>query len=272
MFLKLLKHDLISLKNSFFILFIITVCVAVIAPFLVYSLYKYSITGEEGLGIAYLLIFGIYSLVLLFVGIVVILFLINAVRFFKNSFFSSQGYLTLTLPISTTKNVLSKLLAIVIWALAFLLVACISFFISMIILNVLLVNDSSSDISVWESIQQMFIDMFDNSYFEGATASSIIAFILRIFNLIISPILTLSLMLFIITLGNIKPFKKHSVLASILFAIVIYFAISIGSTNIATYIEDGIVENVVILLLETALTILSVFGIVKLIDHKVEIS
>lgn len=272
MFLKLLKHDLISLKNSFFILFIITVCVAVIAPFLVYSLYKYSMSGNDGIGLSYLLLFGIYSLVLLFIIVVAILFLINAVRFFKNSFFSSQGYLTLTLPISTSKNVISKLLAIIIWAIAFSLVAYISFFIAMIILDVLLVNDSSSTVTTWESIQQMFQSIFDTSSFEGANATDIIAFILKIFVIIISPILSLVLMLLIITLGNIKPFKKHSVLSSILFAIVIYFAISIGSTNIATYITDSIVKYVVILLLEIALTILGVFGIVKLIDHKVEIS
>ncbi len=273
MFLKLLKHDLISLKNSFLILFIITICVGLIAPFLVFSMYKFSISTNEDIGLGLILIFGIYALILVYIMIASVLFIVNAVRFFRNSFFSSQGYLTLTLPISTTKNVISKLLSIVIWAIGFFLVAYVSFFVSMAILNILLIQDSGSDVSIWQSIEDVFKTIFNNtSSFENMSVKEVFTTILAVFLMIDTPILTLVLMLFVITLGNIKPFKKHAVLSSILFAILIYFTVSIGSTNLATYISDDLIRSIVILLLEIALVILGTFGIVKLIDHKVEIS
>lgn len=266
MFLKLLKHDLISLKNSFFILFIITICVGLIAPFLIFSIYKFALSSEEVLTIGYILLFGIYSLVICFILVIIILYIINSVRFFKQSFFSSQGYLTLTLPISTGKNVISKLLSIILWGIAFTLVGIVSLFISALILNTLIAYNEGADVSIFTEIKNFFTPSTNIDMRQVGIN------ILSAFSSFFTSILMLCGILLVITLGNVKPFKNHPVFFSIIFAIGLFFIYSIGITNINTLIPDLIIMNIINILLELAFIILGVFLIVKLIDNKVEIS
>ncbi len=266
MFLKLLKHDLISLKNSFFILFIITICIACIAPFLIFSIYKLSLSSEVNLTISYMLLFGIYSLIGCFILVIITLYIINSIRFFKQSFFSSQGYLTLTLPISTGKNVISKLLSIIIWGIAFTVVGVVSLFFSALILNTLIGHSEGVDVSIFTQIKNFFTPS-SNIDIRQVTIN-----ILSSFSSFFSSILMLCAILFVITLGNVKPFKNHSVFFSIVFAIGLFFIYSIGITNINRLFSDLIIMNIINILLELAFIILGVFLIVKLIDNKVEIS
>jgi len=265
MFLKLFKHDFIDLKNSFFTLFLIVGIVSFTVPFFYELLVEgilANLTGDpQGYGSVVLLMLG--WLLMNFFYIVEILFIVVTLRNFARCFYGQEGYFTLTLPISTGKNVLSKILAMIVWGLMFILIALIGLTVSIcIVISVSKYLDFNSVIEVLKSIK--ITDFSPNETW---------SLIYTITEGLISQILSLAVILFAMTLAHIKPFNKHSVLFTILFllgftiAAIVYFAISFSSTDASV----TLIMQIVTLSLTIAFIPLFILGTIKLIDKKVEI-
>lgn len=72
--------------------------------------------------------FSIFLLTVLFISLIVIT-LMTIIQRFKNNLLSDEGYLMFTLPVSTEKLILSKLITAVLWGFASLIIAALSFLI-----------------------------------------------------------------------------------------------------------------------------------------------
>ena len=115
MLAKLLKYELKATARWFMPLYAALVLFALISRFLLYNdpFVKNEATGF--LQIVRILSMSVY--VFLFVGIMVVTFVVIIQRFYK-SLLGDEGYLMFTLPVQTWKHIMSKLLIAMLWNLS----------------------------------------------------------------------------------------------------------------------------------------------------------
>ncbi len=120
MFGKLLKHEFKSLGKWYFTLYGIVLSLSVILGIwmksVVYRIDHNANVNTNGLGNTEGLLFGImwFAFMLLIAGLVISTFILVVSRFYKN-IYGRQGYLTMTLPVTSHQIILSKFAAAIMW-------------------------------------------------------------------------------------------------------------------------------------------------------------
>lgn len=131
--LKLLKYELLQTYRNYSLIFLVFLGLCFINPFIA--------NFSEVAGI-------IQVSIIILVAIIYCLMFYNIIKNYNDSMFSEKGYLTLTLPVSSHKIVLSKLFSTLIW----FFIANIIIFIGMFItLSMLFTN-----IGIAEQLWQMY--------------------------------------------------------------------------------------------------------------------
>ena len=122
--LKLLKYELIGSYRQYLLTFLIFLMGCIVLPFVSTGL------GQMLSGFFIIAIFGI-----------AISILVNIILAYHNSMFKKPGYLTLTLPVTSSQVVISKVIGALIWS----TIASIILFIGMGILMFIMTEASISD-------------------------------------------------------------------------------------------------------------------------------
>ncbi|BCI61535.1 hypothetical protein [Solibaculum mannosilyticum] len=152
-------------------------------------------------------------LVLSMVAVIIFTYVVVAVRFFK-SMYSREGYLTMTLPVSSTKLLGAKVIVSLIW-LVLSIVVCVG----MITLLLFLLYSGNTG-SFFTEIANAF----------GTVDISIWAQYIAFFGgmLLMSMILFLSQVFFAITLANTAAFQRYSIVS----AVFLYLGISVVMSSV----------------------------------------
>lgn len=110
MLIKLLKHEYIYIFRKFTPLYLLYLAISLIIRIL-YSIDNISIS-EDSTAIALMTFIIIITIVyfVLFMGLLLIAMIDNVKRF-KTNMFSDEGYLTNTLPVTSSQHILSKIIA-----------------------------------------------------------------------------------------------------------------------------------------------------------------
>ncbi|MBQ9080311.1 MAG: hypothetical protein IJY27_04480 [Clostridia bacterium] len=209
MFSKLLKHDMRSIGRYWWIIAVSTLGLSLVGAFAFRFILETSMNDFEYpvfTILAMLILIGCYLGV---IASVIITEILVFLRFYKN-FFTDEGYLTFTLPVSRKSLLASKTVNAFIWTLAqvFLLLFCIIFIFGTIstpmsegsgIINpVLLVSIGDFFIEAWKSV--------------GAW---VIVYVIEALVMVgLSTLFSISLAHFCITFGSVIA-KKHKLLAAI---------------------------------------------------------
>lgn len=267
--LKLLKHEFKVNRSAF-----LSFYAAVLVLSLLLRLTNFTNIGDDTAGIVVGLLMMIY--VFGIIGCYVYV-MVAIVRAFNKSMFKKQGYLTLTLPVSTSKLVLSKLLMAAFWIIISTIVVFISF--------VIMIPDFTGAMS----------EMGEFLVRYGFDLTLWLTLLLLLFSLFEA----ILLFFFCCTFVNTKYVKGHRLIIGIGVYMVIYFitslvqnvflnnntidalnAVSLTSTyNVDSYLnETAIAVNDVLtsyivpgIVFALIVSVLCFFGIKYLVDKKIEL-
>lgn len=250
--LKLLKYDLISSYRQFFATFAIFLFSCLATPFL--PDYLKNISS----GLLVTAVIGISFAVQ-----------INIALNYNKTLFKKPGYLTLTLPVSTHKIVLSKIISSIIWYGISIFVLFLGF---TFILGTL--NDTVTILDVLGSIFRTFGEMFKNFTFRDY-----MQLFLMISYSISGGVILVSSVFCVITFVHTKYVPKHKFVVGFL----VYVGICVILTQV---ISHPFVESIYSIFLNSftltgqLITMIAVFFMgsillyfltVYFIDHKIEI-
>ncbi|MFV0379963.1 MAG: hypothetical protein ACK5KQ_03970 [Anaerorhabdus sp.] len=198
MLFKLLKHEF---KNNYKLYFLLNFCV------LFFSFTASNFKPNNTLINLFMFMIYLASMIALFFFVVY-----SVVTSFKNSMFGKRGYLTLTMPVSTSTIILSKYLMCIFWILISVLSVIFSFFaFSNLFPNDLLSYVFSLD-DIWAIILNLFISV------------------------ILSALSFVSVVFLCVTISQTSVFKKYRNLIAFILFVVISFALS--------YINAGITDKI----------------------------
>lgn len=113
--LKLLKYDFTQSYRAYGLIFSIFLMVSFLSSFIVVNKFMEVI---------------VRGIVITFVISLFVLVITNVIKFYNESMFKDSGYLTLTLPVSTHKIVLSKIITTAVWYVITVFVLLLGIFIS----------------------------------------------------------------------------------------------------------------------------------------------
>ncbi|TDW16964.1 hypothetical protein EDD63_11832 [Breznakia blatticola] len=215
--MKLLKYEIRRGYEQYIILFIAMLVVAVLVRFGSFSqiMNEGAVISEDGSlsipVIAAIVLLMIYGLLVfgsvIFVGLQIL-------RNFNTSMFKSQGYLTLTLPVSTSKLLISKTLVASLW---FGLTVLVIFVSSVVMIDIPL---------TWENVFGTHFDMG--------------ILLLGIFEFMVGVLQTVLCAYMIITFVHTKYIKGHRILA----AIIAYIVVSIVQMGVTYIFQSDLIHQV----------------------------
>ncbi len=218
MFGKLLKNDLkaqfYSMSTIFFGVFVITAAAEIVAIF------SDNVVGKVFGGLAAVC-------VLLFACVFI---MIAVGLMYSKTMFGRAGYLTLTLPVKTSKLIWSKTVSGLIWTF------CVYFlFLGATVLWIYQVKDFVGE-DAMESAE-MLLTLF------GVPTFKMISVICIFFAaaLSITVLLIIQSMYLGITLSNVKPFSKFGVIGSLVVFFVTFYVIQEISTGLSDLLPFGMV-------------------------------
>jgi len=224
---KLIKHDFKSLSRVLFPTQIAVLGATVIATigFAFNMRGSFNSAAENGSLQLIKLLFGSIS-VLMLIGIVAASFLVAFIIFerFYRSFMCSEGYLTFTLPVTTTQLLWSKLITAMIWTI-------ISGIVILICINIFVLFGTGNSGLVNTEVYRQLITMKREiiSTLGGRLVLPTIEFIL--FAIVSTAYKILQVYLALIIGGIVS--QKHKILAGIGF----YFVISIGVSILSSVMQ-----------------------------------
>lgn len=230
MFGKLLKLEFKSLGKWYLTLYGVVLTLSIVLGFwvksVIYRMDHNPNVNANGLGNAESLFFGMmwFAFMLLVAGLVISTFILVVRRFYKNVY-GRQGYLTMTLPVTSHQIILSKFVAAMIWyTLAGLTIA----------LSVLVIAFLAIPTDVYPFIGKEF-----GQIWIALQEIDSISFLSVFINGLLDSIAGIFLAYFSISIGQL--FKDHR----LLMAVVTYFGISfvIGSFTTFTILSTGYVNN-----------------------------
>ena len=203
---KLLKHEFIATGRIMGALYAV---VAVIMAYVLGSYYisKDTATTGQMLGITVLLLISSCSFIL-----TAVVMIVN----FQRSLYGEQGYLSFTLPVKGSTLLFSKILASTVWFVAAFLCLMGSAAITYFVVKEDVIGDET--FSTIESLLPMFLQGKSVSTIVTSIVISMISYFLRF------AVITLE-MYFAISLANTRHFQKRYLLWTIIFTIVILFAV-----------------------------------------------
>ncbi len=218
MFGKLLKNDLKAQFHSVYVMFFIIVC---------------SFVGLEAVSLfskkeTTVLLTGICAcFVMLFAYVFVI---ISVAKIYSSTLFSKTGYLTLTLPVKTSKLIWSKTISGLIWV----YVAFGLFIASFVLLAKNTVDLMGEEaVEAADSILELFgAPSLKTIFLYGISISIALA---------VSSLLIVQCLYFGITLSNVTPFSRLGKLGAVIFTVVCFFLIQKFSESIGGILPAGMV-------------------------------
>lgn len=152
--LKLMKYEFIHSMRTFLLSFIIFLGVCFVYPFLTIDVFNDYAEMTAGRSLIFILLN--FSFIFLIIGILIALD-ISVVLNFHRSMFKRPAYLSLTLPVSTTQLILSKVIVSVIWLLIGMVVLMFGVF-SSFLLTGYLQSDMSIGL-VTETLRSFSLDV-----------------------------------------------------------------------------------------------------------------
>lgn len=209
---KLVKHDILSTYRDFAGLYLGMFAFAILAAL--------SINMDKQ---GYLIGISIFSLTGFSIATAIVT-LVSIIRLFGRRLFSSEGYLTLTLPVSNTQTVIAKLLTGAFWSimttLMFLIVGSILLgSLWMSLANRLLVEGYT-----WSELWTLFVD---TGFIRILTSGVLMSIPLGILEMFYS----LLVLLFVIVFINTSFVKKHKTTIGILVFLAINMILNTFRTN-----------------------------------------
>ena len=227
MFKKVLKYDMASIKRYWWMIAVTVLGMSVFGS-LVFRMVEYIFTHEAVLERAPLMVFiGMAGIIFLFVCVlasfssVFVTAILTYLRFYRN-FFTDEGYLTFTLPVSRKTLYLSKTVNSVIWRLAHFLLLLAG------VAIVMTIAPSPKyggllNLTAWEALGEGLTELWGR--FGAWTLVYALEFLLMA---VCSVTLTVGLGQLCITVGSIMA-KKHKLLASI----GIYYAVNMATSTVS---------------------------------------
>lgn len=192
-------------------------------------------------------------IVFIFAGVGIATVIIIVRQFYRN-LFSQEGYLTLTLPVSTHSILLSKLTAAIIWAIMSSLVLLISIF---LIATPFMI--SSFDHS---KLKQVFDALMEHFNFQTASLYAL--------NLALSSLANILLIYFAICLGQL--FNNYRLLLSVVFYFGIVILSSVFEMMFSFYFEGNLdITLIFSLIINVIETVAFYFGSYAILKHKVNL-
>lgn len=189
---KLLKHEF---KNSYFEILITNIVFVVLSLFVAVTLTSRS---------AVILILSLTTLFIVIIALFVIL-IYNIIKSFNKKMFTSEGYLTFTLPVSVDSLIISKLICNIV--LYFFTVLCVAFgFFIILAVNI----DFDNLVKIFKEILQII---------------NILPLLIRAIAFAFQLILTLLILLFALALLNAGKIRRHKMLVgfAVFFGIALIF-------------------------------------------------
>ena len=239
MFGKCLKHEFRATTRQLVPLFIAMLGVGLLGGifmiFWVRSLASGIQSTFSALGglFAILLFLGLFGLI---VAVTVVAF-IMIIRRFYTSFFTDEGYLSFTLPVTTTQHILSKFVVAVVWQTLSGVVALVA--VGLVLLGALIGAGSFGEATEALAIsgEDLALSMAEiTSMLDvGSTFMPTVA-VLYVLIMIVSVIASIFLLYFSISLGCMLA-KKHRVLAGILSYYIVSGIFSALSRGIQTVMQ-----------------------------------
>ena len=255
MFSKCLKYEMKATMRVLVPLIICMIVVSIATAVCLGGLLSYSYIGDANAGDAmieidgsgeaspaedgafYLLELATVLLFMIFVGIMiacVITVFVLMVRRFYTSFFTDEGYLTFTLPVTVDCHLLTKTVSMLIWNFISYLAIAISF--GILFLGIYISVPDFFAIDEWtkQYLEKFFEQVGD--IFGGAIAFSII-------QSIVSTIASCLLLYFSISVGCMLA-KKHKIIACIASYFIISSIVSEIITIVSGIIYDHFAKNI----------------------------
>lgn len=263
MFGKNLKYEFKAIARRVVPLFITVLVLSVILSigFIIDGrlLPEATVEGEASVGEAIMnLVQGVFIIglfIMIFVAGITV-FVMTIQRFYQ-SFFTDEGYLTFTLPVTVNCHIMTKIVSVILWNLmgtVVTLVACL------IMLGGTEIGYGTVSGSYAELANELSFLLPSLSEISGEYMGSIVLFVIYA---IISYIFEILLIYFGISLGCMWS-KKHRVIVSIVCIIGVNIVFSIVETIIETIVTvfSVFTENLAVAA-ALPLALLTVFGIVK---------
>lgn len=253
--LKLMKYELIHSLRTFITSFGIFLVACILLPFMMNS-----DRLDDMPIISMFMIFGFSFLV---VGITIALF-VSVFMNYNQSMFKKPGYLTLTLPVTTTQLIVSKVLVTIVWLI-------ISWFVllgGMMLLTLVTswLNDALTVSLLIDSIKEFLTSVGQYIY--------TMDFFKEVFTVISLLLFVVSSIYFSLTLTHTKLVKNHRVLiGTILFFVFIFiiqFILSFFFKDVG-YIDVRNPMVVFEMFIYLCIGILLTWGTIYIIDHHIEV-
>lgn len=279
--LTLIKNDLINTKKKYIASFIVLLALSVLTPLMLFGIdYNNEATQEFSVILTILMSLGTSAFFI--VGIVL---LSIATKQFNKSMFSSQGYLTFTLPYKTWQVILSKVITFIIWTLSFILIYFICLNIVMLEVNGILTIRAGTAIKfsqfyrlIWEFIKSLAVRKYYSLIFgiiSDNTQINTLAIVFSVIKLVLYIPLYICLILLTSSIlgSSISKNTKSWVYSLIFIAIAysLYFFNNVITILIARYIDSQILPYLYDLLSVIAIIVGSFSISLNLLENKLEL-
>ena len=279
--LTLIKNDLINTKKKYIASFIVLLALSVLTPLILFGIdYNNEATQEFSVILTILMSLGTSAFFI--VGIVL---LSIATKQFNKSMFSSQGYLTFTLPYKTWQVILSKVITFITWTLSFILIYFICLNIVMLEVNGILTIRAGTAIKfsqfyrlIWEFIKSLAVRKYYSLIFgiiSDNTQINTLAIVFSVIKLVLYIPLYICLILLTSSIlgSSISKNTKSWVYSLIFIAIAysLYFFNNVITILIARYIDSQILPYLYDLLSVIAIIVGSFSISLNLLENKLEL-
>jgi hypothetical protein len=215
---KLVKHDILSTYRDFGLIYLGMIAFALLSGLSISN----DMTGD-GIFRRILVIFLMGSIIAGF-----ILTFVTIIRLFSKRLFSNEGYLTLTLPVSSTQTVIAKVITSLFWimltSLVFIVSMTIMLSISWISISNRMIAEGYSIAQIWEMIEGIGLIRFIRSGMLIATPLSLLEIIY-----------TLLILLMVIVLINTSYLKKFK----LPIGVGVYFLVNLLLNTLKTNLIPG---------------------------------
>lgn len=279
--LTLIKNDLINTKKKYIVAFIVLLSLSVLTPLMIFGIDYNNETTQE-LSVILTILMSLGTSAFFIIGV----FLLSiATKQFNKSMFSSQGYLTFTLPYKTWQVVLSKVITFIIWATSFILIYFICLNIVMLEINGILTIQAGTAFKfsdfyrlLWEFIKSLAVRKYYSLIFgiiSDNTQINTLAIVFSVIKLVLYIPLYICLILLTSSIfgSSISKNTKSWVYSLIFIAIAysLYFFNNVITILIARYIDSQTLPYLYDLLSVVAIIVGSFSISLNLLENKLEL-
>ncbi len=280
--LTLIKNDLINTKKKYIVAFIVLLALSILTPLMLFGIDYYNNETTQEFSVILTILMSLGASAFFIVGIVL---LSIATKQFNKSMFSSQGYLTFTLPYKTWQVILSKVITFIIWSLSFILIYFICLNVIVLEINGILKIRAGGVIKfsefyrlLWEFIKDTAVRKYYSLIFgiiDGTSEVNTLAIVFSVIKLVLYIPLYICLILLTSSIlgSSISKNTKSWVYSLIFIAIAysLYFFNNVITILIARYIDSQILPYLYDLLSVIAIIVGSFSISLNLLENKLEL-